>query len=129
DTDWSWRAYQLGWNSIFTPIPSLIHHEERHGYEHHSLKSFLLKRNTVHWFLKVGRRRSARSYAVAAIALARLRSWARFNRESREAHRDFVKKLGSVYGRLLTGEPLGPWFGPPLDGVADAAPVKPKWNW
>ena len=48
-----------GWGSLFTPVPSLIHHEEVQGYEHHSFKSFLLKRNTVHWLLKAGRRRSA----------------------------------------------------------------------
>jgi len=121
DADWSWRARQMGWNSIFTPVPSLIHHEEPYGYEHHSFKSFLLKRNTVHWLLKVGRRRSARSYAVAAIALARLREWATSNREERQARRDFAHRLQFVYCRLLAGETLGPWYGPPLDGAGLAA--------
>lgn len=121
DTDWSWRARQLGWRSLFTPVPSLIHHEEPHGYEHHSFKSFLLKRNTVHWLLKAGRRRSAQAYATAAIALARLRAWTALNREERQAHRDFAGKLQSVYRRLLVGEALGPWYGPPLKGAGPAA--------
>ena len=125
DTDWSWRARQLGWNSLFTPVPSLIHHEEPHGYEHHSLKSFLLRRNTVHWFLKVGRRRSARGYAMAAIALAWLRAWIS-NGEERQAHRDFARKLHFVYRGLLSGEKLGPWYGPPLDGAGCAVAAEIK---
>jgi GT2 family glycosyltransferase len=121
DTDWSWRARLLGWDSIFTPVPSLIHHEEPYGYEDYSFKSFLLKRNTVHWLLKVGKRRSARSYALAAIVLARLREWASCNRKERQARREFACKLQSVYGRLLAGEPLGAWYGPPLESATSAA--------
>jgi GT2 family glycosyltransferase len=124
DTDWSWRARQLGWKSVFTPVPSLIHHEEPYGYEHHSFKSFLLKRNTVRWLLKAGRRRSARGYAMAAIALANFRALATSSGEERQVRRDFARKLQAVYRRLLAGETLGPWYGPPLDGAglsADAA--------
>lgn len=52
DADWSWRARRRGWASVFVPVPSIIHHEEQQGYEHFSFKSFLLKRNTVLWYLK-----------------------------------------------------------------------------
>jgi GT2 family glycosyltransferase len=125
DTDWSWRARQRGWNSVFTPVPSLIHHEESRGYEHHSLKSFLLKRNTVYWLLKVGKCRTARGYAECAIALASLRAWLSLNREKRQAHREFVQRLQEVYCRLLAREAMGPWYGPPLNGpVSDG-----KWSW
>ncbi len=127
DTDWSWRARQLGWSSVFTPVPSLVHHEESHGYEHHSFKSFLLKRNTVRWLLKAGRRHSAKGYAMAAVALAKSRAWTTFSREEREARSDFADKLQSVYRRLLAGEALGSWYGPPLDGVeigADTASAR-----
>jgi GT2 family glycosyltransferase len=47
DYDWSWRAREKGWVSVFTPIPSVIHHETPSGYESYSLKTFLEKRNTV----------------------------------------------------------------------------------
>jgi GT2 family glycosyltransferase len=126
DTDWAWRARQLGWKSVFTPVPSLIHHEEYHGYEHHSFKSFLLKRNTVHWLLKAGRRRSARAYAIAAVALATLRAWGEISREERDAHRDFARKLRSVYrqllseGRLRVANPSINWPSRPCHAGGDA---------
>jgi GT2 family glycosyltransferase len=120
DTDWAWRARSLGWRSYFTPVVSLIHHEEPHGYEHHSFKSFLLKRNTVHWLLKAGRRRSARGYAAAAILLADLRALAATGRNEQRAYREFALKLRSTCRRLLSEEALGPWYGPPLDGAGAA---------
>ncbi len=126
DADWSWRARQLGWTSLFTPVPSLVHHEEPHGYEHHSFKSFLLKRNTVRWLLKAGRRRSARGYATAAIALAKLRSWTAASPDERQAYRDFARRLEAVYRRLLAEEALGLWYGPPLDGGEAAAAAEAR---
>ena len=116
DTDWSWRARKLGWKSIFSPVPSLIHHEEFRGYEHHSFKSFLLKRNTVYWLLKTGRYRAAHSYALGAIALAKFRVWMSRDHEEQQLRRDFVARLQLVYRRLLAREMLGAWYGPPLDG-------------
>lgn len=120
DADWSWRARQLGWNSLFTPVASLVHHEEPHGYEHYSVKSFLLKRNTVHWLLKAGRRRSARGYAIVAVVLARLRAFIVTDRQERQAYRDFASRLEAVYRRLLAGEAIGPWYGLPLDRAGTA---------
>lgn len=118
DTDWSWRARQMGWTSRFCPVPSLIHHEEPHGYEHHSFKSFLLKRNTVLWYLKTHQRGAARGYAFAAIALARLRTWFASNQKDKRAYSDFAEKLSSVYRHLLTGESVGLWYGPPIQEVS-----------
>ncbi|WP_295436370.1 glycosyltransferase family 2 protein [uncultured Thiodictyon sp.] len=120
DTDWGWRARQLGWTSLYTPVPSLIHHEEPHGYEHHSFKTFLLKRNTVYWLMKAGKSRSARGYAMAAIALAWLRVWAAPTARKRQVYRDFVLNLQMIYRRLLAGETPGAWFGPPLNGNSRA---------
>jgi GT2 family glycosyltransferase len=114
DTDWAWRARKGGWKSRFVPVPSLIHHEEPHGYEHHSFKTFLLKRNTVYWMLKAGKPVSARAYAAAAVLLAQWRTFVATSREAREASRKFAQDLGRTYRRLLAGEVLGPWFGPPL---------------
>jgi GT2 family glycosyltransferase len=108
DTDWSWRARTRGWSSMFTPVPSLIHHEEPHGYEHHSFKSFLLKRNTVHWFVKAGKPWSARCYAVAATALAWLRVAGARTRNERNLLMDFARQLQSAYLALLLQKRLGP---------------------
>jgi GT2 family glycosyltransferase len=116
DTDWSYRARLLKWTSVFTPVPSIIHHEEPHGYEHYSVKSFLLKRNTVYWYLKFGMRRQAQAYSVAAVALARWRAKTAVGVEARRASREFADRLSSVYGCLLRGTELGAWFGPPISG-------------
>jgi len=125
DTDWSWRARERGWSSHFVPVPSLIHHEEAHGYEHHSFKSYLLKRNTVHWLLKAGKRRSAHGYAAAASFLARFRAWSAADPLERQAYRDFAQRLQAVYRGLLSGKALGPWYGPPLDDQAAPARTAP----
>jgi GT2 family glycosyltransferase len=118
DTDWGWRARTLGWKSVFIPVPSIVHHEKRHGYEHYSRKSFLLKRNTVYWFVKVGRRGSARGYAAAAVILARCRALAAAKREAREEHRDFACRLHDVYRRFLSGERTRDGCGLPREAVA-----------
>jgi GT2 family glycosyltransferase len=118
DADWSWRAREQGWVSVFTPVPAIVHHESDVGYESYSMKTFLLKRNTVLWFLKVGRRASAWAYAVAAMTLARARMIAASNLE-RQRHAYFVKRLRRTYLGLLRGETLGGWFGPPFDSWAD----------
>jgi N-acetylglucosaminyl-diphospho-decaprenol L-rhamnosyltransferase len=115
DADWSWRAQKKGWKSVFAPIPSIVHHEGSAGYEPYSLKTFLLKRNTVHWYLKVGCRLSAFSYALAALTLAWARMTFETTKDKRKRHRYFVDNLYRAYRGLLRGDSLGGWFGPPLD--------------
>jgi GT2 family glycosyltransferase len=113
DADWSWRARQKGWMSVFTPVPSVIHHEEANGYEPYSLKTFLLKRNTILWFLKVGRRFSAQSYAFASIGLARVRMACELP-DQKTKHQYFIQQLRTASFGLLSNKSMGEWFGPPL---------------
>jgi hypothetical protein len=113
DYDWSWRAREKGWVSVFTPIPSIIHHETPSGYESYSLKTFLEKRNTVYWYLKIGRRPSAWIYAQASIVLALARMLASRSTDEKLKHRYFLQRLTMAFNGLLRGEPLGEWFGPP----------------
>jgi len=114
DTDWGWRARQKGWVSLYAPVPSVIHHENESGYEPYSLKTFLLKRNTVYWYLKIGRRGSSWNYAQASIALAIMRLMGARNADERRRHRYFLRRLIRAYRGLLRGEELGGWFGPPI---------------
>jgi len=114
DADWSWRARKKGWMSLFTPVPSVIHHEEATGYEPYSLKTFLLKRNTVLWFLKVGRRFSAWTYAFASIGLARARMAFKLSGDQKTKHQYFIQRLRTASFGLLNNKSLGDWFGPPL---------------
>lgn len=113
DADWAWRAREKGWVSVFTPVPSIVHHETPSGYEPYSLKTFLLKRNTVYWYLKVGRRASAWIYAKASVVLAIARLLVVRSANERQKHRYFLRRLTRAFNGLLRGEPLGEWFGPP----------------
>ncbi len=101
DADWSWRAHTSGWGSVFVPIPSIIHHEEQDGYAHFSFKSFLLKRNTVLWYLKAGCRTSAFAYALASICLAWLRMLRAENDSERNQHRQFLRNLSRSYQSMI----------------------------
>jgi N-acetylglucosaminyl-diphospho-decaprenol L-rhamnosyltransferase len=103
DADWSWRARNHGWQSVFIPSPSIIHHEEAEGYEHFSLKSFLLKRNTVLWYLKAGRRLSALAYASASISLAWFRAIKNRSTSAGNKYRQFFIDLQKTYQSLLFG--------------------------
>jgi GT2 family glycosyltransferase len=114
DADWSLRARNKGWISVFTPVPSVTHYEDEVGYEAYSLKTFMLKRNTVLWFLKAGRRRSARFYAFASILLAKVRGMAAGSEIDRKNHRQFCVLLERAYHGLLRGDAPGEWYGPPL---------------
>ena len=119
DADWSWRARAKGWISVFIPVPSIVHHESESGYESYSLKTFLLKRNTVYWFLKIGWRISACSYARASVALAMVRGLAAGRSDERQKHRYFIRRLTRVFRGLLRNEPVGEWFGPPIGPWGD----------
>jgi GT2 family glycosyltransferase len=114
DYDWSWRAREKGWVSVFAPVPSVLHHESPAGYEPYSMKTFLQKRNTVYWYLKVDRRHSAWIYARATIALATARLLAARSKDERQRYGYFLRRLTRAFNGLLPGEPLGEWFGPPL---------------
>jgi GT2 family glycosyltransferase len=114
DADWSWRARQKGWISLFSPVPSVVHYENTSGYEPYSLKTFLLKRNTVYWFLKIGKRRSAQCYALASMVLAMIKFLAPARAGERRKHRYFLQRSIRAFNGLLRSEPLGDWFGPPM---------------
>jgi len=115
DTDLHWRARQLGWESIFVPVPSIIHHQKGDGYNHHSQVAFMLRRNTVYWHMKCGRFLQAWLYAKSALLLARFRAFQNRNNKDKAAeYRYYVERSKEAYAKLLRKEPLGEWFGPLL---------------
>jgi GT2 family glycosyltransferase len=105
DADWSWRAREMGWKSVFTPVPGIVHFEEKNGYEEHSSKTFMARRNTVLWFLKRGQRNSANAYAILSILLCVIRHLVHRNGES---HHSFRRRL-KTYVDLLRHEPVSAW--------------------
>lgn len=115
DTDWSWRARQQGWHSLYVPVTSILHHQAEDEYEHYSVKTFMLRRNHVYWHMKVGHIWQARLFAAFSLLLARCRVLRAFllQRDIRE-HRRYAARFQDVVRRILAGEPVGDWFGPPL---------------
>lgn len=114
DADWARRARQKGWKSVFAPIPSVIHYEKTEGYEPYSMKTFLLKRNTVLWFLKNGQKGSALLYAGLTIGLGRMRMMCDHSISHKAKHQYFIRRLETAYQGILEDKEYGEWFGPPL---------------
>lgn len=118
DTDWSWRAKYAGWTSVYTPIPSIIHHQPEAGYEHYSLKTFMLRRNTIYWQWHRGARLEAALYGWSARLLAWLRALRAtvLRRADREKFWEFSRRIAAVDRGIRSGKPIGEWFGPPISG-------------
>ncbi|MEO2033965.1 MAG: glycosyltransferase family 2 protein [Planctomycetaceae bacterium] len=115
DTDWSWRARQLGWDSLYVPVTSILHHQAEDEYAHHSVKTFMLRRNHVYWHMKAGHVRQAWLFAAFSLLLAVLRAVkAYLQQRDFSEHRRYVSRFRDVARRILAGEPNGDWFGPPL---------------
>lgn len=116
DTDWSWRARRAGWKSVYAPIPSIIHHQPESGYEHFSLKSFMLRRNTIYWQWNRGARLEAALYGWSARLLAWLRALRAtvLRRADREKFWEFSRRIAAVDRGIRGGKPIGEWFGPPI---------------
>ncbi|MCR9198652.1 MAG: glycosyltransferase family 2 protein [Planctomycetaceae bacterium] len=118
DTDWSWRAGRHGWKSYYLPVSSIIHHQATDEYEHHSVKSFMLRRNHVYWHMKVGHRWQAWLFAGFSLLLAEARMLkARLARRNVSEHQRYVRRFRSVARRILAKEPMGDWFGPPFGNL------------
>lgn len=116
DTDWSWRARSMGWSSVYTPVPSIIHHQPEEGYEHYALKCFMLRRNTIYWHQKRGAWLEAALYGRSARILAWTRAAAAVLRRRADSDRfvAFSRRLGEVDMKIRSRVPIGEWFGPPL---------------
>lgn len=116
DADWSWRARSLGWKSVYTPVPSIIHHQPEEGYEHYALKCFMLRRNTIYWHRKRGAWLEAALYGWSARILAWGRAAVAVLRRRADSDRfvAFSRRLSEVDRKIRAGMPLGDWFGPPL---------------
>jgi len=115
DADWSWRARGAGLTSFYVPEASVIHHETQDGYEQHSLKTFMLKRNTVYWLKKSGAPTQALAYALFSLGLAVVRAGgAMLRRKEASRYRVFLRRLARAYWGILSRRPMGEWFGPPF---------------
>lgn len=118
DADWSWRASRLGWQSLFVPVDSIVHHQQGHEYESFSDKSFMLRRNHIYWHMKCARPFQAAGFALASSALALFRACkATLTDKDADAHWRYVRRFIPVAWGLLCRKVPAEWFGPPLDTI------------
>lgn len=116
DTDWSWRAIQKGWCSVYTPVESIVHHQPDEGYEHYSLKSLMLRRNTIYWHHKRGCQMEAALYGWCSRGLAWWRAKrARIcGRDDAQEFEHYSRRLSEIDNGIRGDRTLGAWFGPPI---------------
>ncbi|MDX2034599.1 MAG: glycosyltransferase family 2 protein [Blastocatellia bacterium] len=113
DADMDWRARQAGWAVRYLPIDSVIHLQKQDGYHMTSQVSFLLKRNSVYYLCKTGRRFDAWGYALFSVLLLLLRGLLTRSRRGFEEYAEFARRLASAYLVVLRGRRLDKDFGPP----------------
>ncbi|QQS44841.1 MAG: glycosyltransferase family 2 protein [Acidobacteriota bacterium] len=115
DADLDYRARCLGWKVRYLPIDSVIHAQKRDGYEMTGMVSFLLRRNSVYFLCKIGRRFEAWGYAILSIAV--LAGRAALRRGAFREYMAFCGKLIRAYRRILLGMSFDRDFGPPYTEV------------
>jgi GT2 family glycosyltransferase len=113
DADMDYRAYRHGWRVKYLPIDSVIHKQKEDGYHMTGQVSFFLKRNSVYYLHKIGRRTDAWGYAALSLLLLSLRAILTFNRSRFIEYIQFCRRLAVAYKQILLGRRLNESFGPP----------------
>ena len=114
DADMDYRARAKGWRIRYLPIDSVVHLQKQGGYHMTGMVSFLLKRNSVYFLCKNGKRLDAWSYAVISLLLLIARGLFTFSSKGFIEYWDFAKKLGLAYRCILFGNQPDKYFGPPF---------------
>lgn len=111
DADLDYRARRAGWRVRYLPIDSVVHEQKTDGYGMTSEVSFLLRRNSVYFLHKIGRKADAWGYALASLGLMFFRGIVRVGEFGDYAR--FCRRLGAAYWQVLSGKRLDEKFGPP----------------
>lgn len=114
DADLDYRARKHGWRVQYLPIDSVIHQQKAEGYHMTSLVSFLLKRNSVYYLCKIGKRLDAWGYAILSLLVLVARGLLMFSATEFRAHTEFCRKLAAAYWQILLGQKPDAAFGPPF---------------
>lgn len=114
DADLDYRARQAGWNVRYLPIDSIVHRQKSEGYDMTSLVSFLLRRNSVYYLCKIGKRSEALGYALLSLLLLSARGAATFSYSEAIRYLKFCRRLAASYRQILLKRPLDESFGPPF---------------
>ena len=102
DADLDHRARQHGWQVRYLPIDSVVHRQKTEGYDMTSQVSFLLRRNSVYYLCKVGKRAEAIGYAALSLLLMLARGLVTFRLAD---HLKFCRKLAASYWQILLNRP------------------------
>lgn len=114
DADMDYRARKHGWQVKYLPIDSVIHLQKEEGYHTTGMASFLLKRNSVYFLCKIGKRFDAWGYAIISLLLLVVRGFLTFSFKGFVEYLKFSRRLALAYHRILVGRKLDKSFGPPL---------------
>jgi len=115
DHDMQYRAHLKGWRVRYLPIDSIVHYPTMAVYNLTGNVSFLIKRNSVYFLNKIGKRFDAVGLAVFCIGLTLLRAVIPF-KEDGETFGDYIrfsKRLINAYLAILAGRIPSRDFGPP----------------
>ena len=113
DADLNYRALSLGWKIRYLPIDSVIHVQKKSGYEMTGMVSFLLRRNSVYYLCKIGRRFDAWGYAVLSLVVLAARGAMTMRWPAFREYLAFCGKLVRAYRRILFGMSFELDYGPP----------------
>ncbi|MGE0103435.1 MAG: glycosyltransferase family 2 protein [Blastocatellales bacterium] len=113
DADLNYRARNLGWKVCYLPIDSVIHVQKQSGYEMTGMVSFLLRRNSVYYLCKIGRRIDAWGYALLSLAVLAARGAMTMRWSAIRDYLGFCAKLARAYRRILFGMSFDRDYGPP----------------
>jgi hypothetical protein len=114
DADMDYRAREAGWRVRYLPIDSIIHLQKQEGYHTTGMASFLLRRNSVYFLCKTGKRLDAWGYAAASLLLLVIRGVASFRLKGVADHLSYSKRLAVAYRQILCDRGMDGRFGPPF---------------
>jgi len=114
DADMDYRARAKGWQVKYLPVDSVIHLQKQEGYHMTGMVNFLLKRNSVYFLCKIGKRFDAWSYAAISLLLLVIQGAFTFNFKGVAEYLSFTRKLAVAYHRVLFGYKPDEHFGPPF---------------
>ncbi len=114
DADLDYRAREQGWQVKYLPIDSVIHRQRRDGYQMTGLVSFLLKRNSVYYLSKIGKRSDAWGYAALSLLLLFGRGFLTLNKKAFGEYLRLIGRLAAAYRVILLNRKLDESFGPPF---------------
>lgn len=107
DADLAYRAKLMQWEIAYLPIDSVIHEQKIEGYSETSSVALLLKRNSVHYLMKIDSYVDAVGYAGFSLGLFTVKACLKILQASSSEYREFVGRLVSGFSQILMGKTLG----------------------